>query len=251
MPEEIWFYLTITLGVTTVALIVLFLMEREKKREMLEVKSKGKLVDEKVLPATATRTVPEDVVKETKSRLRVLDVEREILSYAVRRLYEAHAEGKITAEERDNLALKYREDLERIRQEIARGESIIALNELERMQEEFIKMFSEKLEVLNRRIEELRSIAGLKPLEKPFEIEAKGVEQPQEQPPQSPQDQPEKAPSQRKRKEPTKPKAIVEQRETRVEEEAGEKGEADKRIEEIMTEIEKVLNKLSQMEVEE
>ena len=39
-----------------------------------------------------------------KDELRMLDLERDILGDAIRRLYEAHAEGKITEQERDKLA---------------------------------------------------------------------------------------------------------------------------------------------------
>lgn len=256
MLEGIWFYLAIILGVTTVALIVLFLIERERRRLILrEVKGRAEAAagSEGVLIPKAGKSVSDEVVKEVKNRLRVLDIEREILSYAIRRLYEAHAEGKITLEERESLALKYREDLERIKQEIARGESIIALNDLERMQEEFIKMFSEKIEVINRRIEELKAIAGLRMLEKAAGQRAEtkateAAERPEEPPAQ--QGEPEKQPAQRRQREAAKPKASEQ-----LPEHGGEAGEraaeADKSIKQIMAEIEKVLSRLSQMEVEE
>jgi len=244
LPEEIWFYLTIVLWVAMIASLVVFLMERERKRPEGEMKN---VAAEKIL--SGVRSVPEDVLREVKGKLRVLDLEREILSYAIRRLYEAQAEGKITSEEREALAKKYREDLERVKEEIARGESIIALNELERMQEEFIKMFSERLEVINRRIEELRVIAGLKPIEqaiKPVKEEVK------EQAPTQ-HEQAEKPSVQKKRRETVKPKA-AEGSEGEVEEkpiESIERDEADKSIEKIVAEIERVLSKLNQIEVEE
>jgi len=245
LPEEVWFYLAVVFALMAVVSIVLFLMERESKKRAAiggGGTTRGGLT-EGILPLSVSKSVSDEVVKKTRDRLRVLDIEREILSYAIRRLYEAHAEGKITVEERDSLALKYKEDLERIKQEIARGESIIALNELERMQEEFIKMFSEKFEVLNRRIEELKSIAGLavsEQIPKPKEIAAT---QPQ---------QAEKTPSPRKKREATKPKADIEQPPPAAEETTKEEeSEAEKRVEQIMAEIEKVLSRLSQIEVEE
>lgn len=251
MPEEIWFYLTIILGVTTIASVVLFLIEREKKRyperEMKRVE--GTTTAEKFSPIK--RSVSEEVVKGIRNKLRVLDVEREILSYAIRKLYEAQAEGKITPEERDSLAKKYSEDLERVKEEIARGETIIALNELERMREEFIKMFSERLEIIDKRIEELKAIAGIKPIEQTV----KPVEETKEQAPTQ-REQVERPPvqaAQRRRRETVKPRA-PEEAEERVEEEKEktvEGGEADKSIEKIVTEIERVLSKLSQIEAEE
>lgn len=259
LPEDIWFYLTMVFGLVAIALLVLFLMEREKKKSLQEGEETLKRASPaeigKVWPLTMSfgKSVPEETVREAKDKLRILELEREILSYAIRRLYEAQAEGKITVEERDTLALKYREDLERIKQEIARGESIIALSELERMQEEFIKMFSERIDVLNKRIEELRAIAGLappKPLTKPKEA-VKEAERGEEHA------QPERVPSApstptpRKRREAPKPTAPSgEEKEKAAEAERAEKGEAEKRVEQIMAEVEKVLNRLSQMEIE-
>lgn len=239
---DLWFYLTVIFGVTLAALTMLWLMERERRKIALRVEN---------LPASGSppekwpwptgKTVSDDAIKEAKDKLRVLELEREILSYAIRRLYEAQAEGKITVEERDSLILKYREDLERVKQEIARGESIIALNELERMQEEFIKMFSERFETLNRRIEELRTITGLTP------SPAESATKPKEEAREKEGEQPEKAP--RRRRESAKLKSATEQ--PSPEKEEKEESEADKRIEQIMAEIEKVLSRLSQIEIEE
>jgi len=244
LPEEILFYLTVVFAVIAVASIILFLIERERRRKTLTEHTgspQKSSLPEKILPIAISRTVSDETVKEVKDRLRVLDLEREILSYAIRRLYEAHAEGKITAEERDSLALKYREDLERIRQEIARGESIIALSELEKMQEEFIRMFSEKFETLSKRIEELKSIAGL--------VTPEQIPKPKEAEAITPAPHAEKTVQPKKKREAAKLKTTAEQ--TIVEAEGREKSEAEKRIEQIMAEIEKVLSRLSQMEVEE
>lgn len=257
MPEDIWFYLAMAFGLVAIALLVLVLMERERRKKLPQeseenLKRAGLAEIGKALPLTISlgRSVPEETVKETRDKLRILELEREILSYAIRRLYEAQAEGKITVEERDILALKYKEDLERIKQEIARGESIIALSELERMQEEFIKMFSERIDILNKRIEELRAIAGLappKPLTKPKEAE-KSEEHAQPERLAQPS-----APSTlmpRKRRETPKPAASAGEEEKATKAERAEKSEAEKKVEQIMAEVEKVLNRLSQMEIE-
>lgn len=261
LPEDIWFYLAMAFGLVAIALLVLFLMELERRKklpqESKENLKRASLAEiGKALPLTISlaRSVPEETVKETRDKLRILELEREILSYAIRRLYEAQAEGKITVEERDTLASKYKEDLERIKQEIARGESIIALSELERMQEEFIKMFSERIDILNRRIEELRAIAGLaplKPITKPREA-SKEAEKSEEHTLSERLAQPSapSTPMPRKRRETPKPTAPAGEEEKATKAEHAEKSEAEKKVEQIMAEVEKVLNRLSQMEVE-
>jgi len=233
MPDDIWLYVTVAFGIILVALIVLLIMEREKRRPLS--KEAVKPAPSEILgrwPLAVSRTVTNNIVKESRDKLRILDLEREILSYAIRRLYEARIEGKISEEERDRLMLKYKEDLGRIKEEISRGESIVALSELERMQEEFVKLFSERFEELNKRITELRGLSGFAPLE------------PEKLPEEERKE--EKAAPPRREREVGKPKAPPKPEKTEP-----EKSEAEKKIEQIMAEVEKVLERLGQMEVEE
>jgi len=234
VDSAIWPWITGILVVVSIGLATLLILERERKRSSSQ--KDEALLSSKIAgaPFIARRTVSPDLYKEAQERLRVLDLEREILSYAIRRLYEAHAEGRITEEERDKLTEKYRVELARIKEEIARGESIVALSELEKMQEEFIKMFSERFDELTRRIEQLRIISGLPPREE--ELEKEEVEE--EKPPEEPA---------KKAVEPAKPKKRVQAKHSSK----PEKSNAEKRVEQIVAEVEKVLKKLGRMEVEE
>jgi hypothetical protein len=60
------------------------------------------------LPFKISKTVPSTDASHAKNELRILDLEREILSDAIRRLYEAHAEGRISEQERERLAGTYK-----------------------------------------------------------------------------------------------------------------------------------------------
>ena len=234
VDSTIWLILTGIFVVVSVGLATLLIIERERSRRN---RSLGEANPASIgIPLTAERTISPSLYEEAKTRLRVLDLEREILSYAIRRLYEAHAEGRITEEERDRLVEKYRVDLERIKEEIARGESIVALNELERMREEFIRIFSERFDELTRRIEQLRAMTGLpQPASQP---EEEGMEKPAEEEKEEPKPQPVQKPR-RRRKTQIKPPPEP------------EKPDVEKRVEQIVSEVEKVLKKLGQMEVEE
>jgi len=237
VDSSIWPLLTSILAIVSIGLATLLIIERERKKSSernRDVALSSRLTG---MPLVARRTVSPDMYEEAKDRLRILDLEREILGYAIRRLYEAHAEGKITEEERDRLAEKYRLELARIKEEIARGESIVALNELERMQEEFIKLFSERFDDLTKRIEQLRTISGLAAPEEEEIVEEKIEGEKEEEP----QEEPIKKPSI------PKPK----KRKTQVKPPSKPKSDAESRVEQIVSEIEKVLKKLGQMEVEE
>ena len=259
MDSEILPLVTFSLVVVVIALAALLFMERERKKPMTE-KPPGRDRSESRLgsPFSVSRTVTTGMSDEARDRLRILNLEREIQGYALRRLYEATAEGKITADERDSLSQKYKQDLARIKEEIARGESVVALNELERMQQDFLNLFSDRFEELNKRIEELRTISGFAPAEPsgvagrpeplvPEEPEERLEEGPleeeeeeEEEGEEAPEVQAEKQAPPRKKKV-SRPKPPAEP----------EKSEAEKKVEQIVAEVEKVLERLGQMEVEE
>lgn len=234
MPYDEWSYAAvIALGILVIVLFLFLIIEYRRKKPTKEEWKPSIPQSESRWPFTVRRTVAYNEVKDAKDKLRIMDIEREILSYAIRRLYEVHAEGKITEEERDRLCQKYREDLERIKDEISRGESIIALSELEKMQEDLLKLFNERFDELNRRIEELRERSGTKPAEPIKKVEETPASAPPPKPPET------ETPPSKKRTETTREKAPP------------EKSEAERKVEQIVAEVEKVLERIEQMEVEE
>jgi hypothetical protein len=262
--SEFLLWLSLVLGAIIIGLVILLLMEREKRRpltkEPLKAGEGKSLVG---LPFSMKRTVTTGVFDETRDKLRLLDLEREILSYAIRRLYEASAEGKISEAERDRLALKYKMDLARIKEEIGRGESIVALNELEKMQEEFINLFQERFEQIGKRIDELRTTSGLAVQEleatpkvgaeeEPEEIEEE--ETAEEELEEEAEEEAGEEDKLQKTEEPAeKPAEVKAKRKTAKPKPPPEpeQDSAEKKVEQIVAEVEKVLKKLGQMEVEE
>jgi outer membrane biosynthesis protein TonB len=107
----------------------------------------------------------------------------------------------------------------------------VALHELEGMQEDLMKLFSERFGELSSKVEALRS-----------KIDVKAVKEIPVQMPKPPMlEEPEEAgeEEEEERKKKRKPS-----------EKPSPKTEAEKRIEEIRSEVEKVLDKLGQMEIE-
>ena len=262
MNPDLLLWLMLILGTVAISLVILIVMEQGKEKGPPKEKVKLRRVQPtSSLPQPIRKTVTSDLMNEAKDKLRLLDLEREILSYAIRRFYEASAEGKISEAERDRLALKYKMDLARINGEIERGESIVALNELERMQEELVNLFSERFNEMNKKIDDLKTRSGLatsaqKVVAVPEPAKIQPQPQPQDkQPPKKEEQQAEpeaeeKAEDEKqsadktaesKAKKTSKPKPPAEP----------ETGEAEKKVEEIVAEVEKVLKKLGQMEVEE
>jgi predicted transcriptional regulator len=238
--------------VIVVALVVIiavgttvFAMRRNGKKPATPKKTPRKSdpdLEYSNIPFKISKSVQTTMASSAKDELRTLDLEREILGDAIRRLYEAHAEGKITEQERDKLASTYKNRMNLIKESIAKDESIVALHELEGMQEDLMKLFSERFGELTSKVEELRTRIDVKPIREipikmssqtPTQIENDDGEEEGEETetPAAGEEKPK-----RKRKPP--------------EERPDQKTEAEKRIESIRSEVEKVLDKLGQMEIE-
>jgi len=188
-------------------------------------------------PFRITKSVPTSTASNAKDELRMLDLEREILSDAIRRLYEAQAEGKISEAEREQLAASYKARMTSIKESISKDETIVALHDLEGMQEDLMKLFSERFGELNIKVEELRTKIDVKPIK---EIPVKLPAAPVSQIEKKEDEEEEETAGEEKQKKKRKP----------PEEKLDAKTEAEKRIESIRSEVEKVLYKLGQMEIE-
>ena len=223
------------------AIVIYGMRQRTKKpKKPPETEAEPKLSG---LPFKISKSIQGNDASHAKDELRILDLEREILSDAIRHLYEAHAEGKITEQERERLAATYKTRMNSVKDSIAKDETIVALHELEGMQEDLMKLFSERFGELSSKVEELRTRIDVKPLKEikvqlPTQLTAaekkEKADEEEEEETEEAEGETEKT-KKRKKTEPEKPSA---------------KTEAEQRIEQIRGEVEKVLDKLGQMEIE-
>lgn len=209
----------VAVGAVVVALITIYMMRSGRKKTREEPPEVPEAAA--ILPLKGERTITNFDAQKSRKELRLLDVEREILSYGIRRLYEAQAEGKISEKERERLAQGYKHRMLEIKDSISENESVVALHELEGMQKDLIKLFNDRFDEINKKIGGLRVNLDIKP--KP-EIPTPS--------PAVPSSLPEKA--KRTPRKPLVPK----------------KTEAEERIDQIRAEVEKVLERLGQMETE-
>lgn len=218
-------YGVIVLGVVLTCLTVIYAMRRREKQEKFSEEEEKSEIKMKGLPFRIERSISREDATQAREELRIMDLEREILGGAIRRLYEAHAEGKITEKERERIAQTYKSRMMMVKEAISKDESLVALHELEIMQEDLIKLFSERFDELSTKVDELRSRVEVEPIR---EITIPIAKKPATTLPQKPA-------KGRKKKSATKPSPRT---------------EAEKRIEKIRLEVEKVLEKLGQMEIE-
>jgi hypothetical protein len=195
------------------------------------------------LPFKISKSVQATDASQAKDELRILELEREILSDAIRRLYEAHAEGKITEQEREKLAASYKTRMMTIKESMSKDETIVALHELEGMQEDLMTLFSERFGELNLKVEELRTKIDIKSIKEiPVKMPTATPEQEQAEEGEEEEEEEEEETEEGKPKQKRKKKQPPEK--------PTPKTEAEKRIDEIRNEVEKVLDKLGQMEIE-
>jgi hypothetical protein len=233
-------YVAVAVGAVVVTALTMYVMMGRKKTAPI-ILPKTPSESKAKLPFPTEHTVSSDEAKEARDKLRTLELEREILSDAIRRLYEAQVEGKITEQERDRLAENYKTRMLKVKDAIAKSQSVVALQELESMQEDLVKLFDDRFDELNMKIEEMRQ--KVKPEleaetpEIPVSIEAP-TEEEEEETTEITETGAEPKPERKKKPRP-RPAAPGEG-----------KTEAEKRIEQIREEVEKVLERLGQMEVE-
>ncbi len=245
-PTIIIIIALVVIVAVTASMTVLFAMRlREKKKPQEKVRKEPEEMKLELtnLPFRLSKSVQTTTASNAKDELRILDLEREILGDSIRRLYEAQAEGKITELEREKLASTYTARMSTIKNSIAKDETIVALHELEGMQEDLMSLFSERFGELTSKVEELRGRIDIKPIKEipiklptqtPTQMESEDEDEEEEE--TTPASQGQEKPKKKRNKPPVeKPDA---------------KSEAEKRIESIRSEVEKVLDKLGQMEIE-
>ena len=222
----------IVAGTALTLFIIIYFKKFRKKSEVISSKPPQRQSHVEKWRQRTHKSITKETVSKAEDELRTLTLEREILSNTIRRLYEAHAEGEITEEERETLAERYKSRMRKVKDAISEDESIVALHELEAMQEDLTKLFNERFDELGSKIEELRLKVG-------FEAEETIIPTPITMPPQME----EETPIQKRRTQKSKKRTTRKPQKSR-------KTVAEERIEKIRSDVEKVLDRLEQMEAE-
>jgi len=238
-PITVMIVAVVIISACAVVIIAMSRLGRKPRQPKKIQKAADPSLDYSGLPFKISKSVQTSTASNAKDELRMLDLEREILSDAIRRLYEAQAEGKITEVEREKLAATYKARMMSIKESISKDETIVALHDLEDMQEDLMKLFSERFGELTSKVEELRTRIDVKPI-KEIPVKLPAPEPKMETIENAEEEESEESESEEKQRKKRKP----------PEEKPDAKTEAEKRIESIRSEVEKVLDKLGQMEIE-
>jgi hypothetical protein len=106
-----------------------------------------------------SRSIPKSALEKSKQELRTLTLEKELVSAALTRLYEAEAAKEITKAEREILGAKYVSELKSLDDKITKMDAFIQVGDLETLRNQLLQLVEQKIDAIERRIESTRKLA--------------------------------------------------------------------------------------------
>src|SRR6266699_2810252 len=180
------------------------------------------------IPDTIRKTVTESDIAKARNKLRVANLERDIIGDALTKIYEAEAKGTINEPEKNQMIQPYKNDLKRVDSEIDTYKRTVDLYELEAAKEDLFKRFHETFLDIQARIEKIRPSLNL-----PASTETQPAE-------------PKPAPARPEPTEPTEENAPPKEKPPREK----ARNKAEEKIETIREEVLKAMERLEQIETE-
>jgi hypothetical protein len=120
------------------------------------------------------KQVTEVELERAKRELKILLLEKELVTGAITRLYEAESTGKIGREDRERLSAKYKEQLREIEAKLNDLNLIIEVGELENLRQELLNLFEKKIAQIEDRLREARAqLEALRGVQQPVTEEPK------------------------------------------------------------------------------
>ena len=105
-------------------------------------------------------TVTTAELERSRRDMRTIMVERDLLSSAMMKLYEAENEGRITREEREMISKRYSDQIKDLQSKLKDVELIVEVGELEGLRGELVTLFESKIANIETRLESARARLG-------------------------------------------------------------------------------------------
>ena len=103
---------------------------------------------------TATFSLAE--LERSRREMRTIVLERDLLSSALMKLYEAETEGRITKEEREMITKRYTGQIKSFESKLKDVELVVEVGELERLRDDLMSLFREKVQNIEARLEQAK-----------------------------------------------------------------------------------------------
>jgi hypothetical protein len=118
------------------------------------------LVTAQAGPRSSEATVTNTELERSRRELRTIMVERDLLSSAMMKLYEAETEGRITREEREMISKRYSEQIKELQSKLKDVELVVEVGELEGLRGELVTLFENKIQNIETRLDSARQRLG-------------------------------------------------------------------------------------------
>ena len=109
---------------------------------------------------SAVTTVSSSDLDHSRRDMRTIMVERDLLSSAMMKLYEAENDGRITREERETISKRYSEQIRELQSKLKDVELFVEVGELEGLRNELVTLFDQKVQNIEVRLEAARQRLG-------------------------------------------------------------------------------------------
>lgn len=117
------------------------------------------------VPAPGGRVVETSVtaadLEKSRREMRTIMVERDLLSSAMMKLYEAESEGRITREERELISKRYGDQIKDLQSKLKDVELVVEVGELEGLRGELMTLFEQKVQNIEARLDSAKQRLGV------------------------------------------------------------------------------------------
>ncbi|MDG6899674.1 MAG: hypothetical protein JRN44_02205 [Nitrososphaerota archaeon] len=109
---------------------------------------------------TVESTVTTADLERSRREMRTIMVERDLLSSAMMKLYEAESEGRITREEREMISKRYSDQIKDLQAKLKDVELVVEVGELEGLRNELVTLFESKIRNIESRLDVAKQRLG-------------------------------------------------------------------------------------------
>ena len=95
-------------------------------------------------------------LERSRREMRTIVLERDLLSSALMKLYEAETEGRITKEEREMITKRYTTQIKSFESKLKDVELVVEVGELERLRDDLMSLFRDKVQNIEARLEQAK-----------------------------------------------------------------------------------------------
>ncbi|MDG6898218.1 MAG: hypothetical protein JRN24_00625 [Nitrososphaerota archaeon] len=111
-------------------------------------------------PRSEESTVTTTELEKSRREMRTIMVERDLLSSAMMKLYEAENEGRITREERETISKRYSDQIKDLQAKLKDVELVVEVGELEGLRNELVTLFEGKIQNIEVRLDAAKQRLG-------------------------------------------------------------------------------------------